>query len=162
MQPTNIKTPAPAAAPAKAGYVPPHLRKEAAAAPIELNTESLADTALFPTLGGTKKSATPKPKPSTNTFAALDEPDTPTTTGTGAPLNFKEMIEERRRRDEEAALQAEAEPDIYSMSAEKLEALGFVALKIPKLTDKDYCEGFNDRLMDDEAWHAETYGIEWV
>ncbi len=162
--PTAIKTPAP-----KAGYLPPHLRKAAAAeAAANLDASALADTALFPSLGGPVRkaagawgaraaaAATPSLAVG-NSFAALDDVDTPKTGTTAAGLNFKEIIEERIRREKDDALRAEEQPDIFTMSADKLDAIGYGLLKIPKRTDKEFCIGFHERLANDEDWHADTF-----
>lgn len=148
----------------KAGYVPPHMRKEEAAKPVELNSESLSDATLFPSLGGLAPKSKPAwgkaaaaaakavPQPSTNAFAALaeDEED-----AAAKPQTFKERLEERIRREKEDNTQEE-EFDLSKMSETRLESLGYSVLKLPKKEDKAWYAQYNTSLAEDEAWCAEN------
>lgn len=111
------------------GYIPPHMRKAVKAAPITLNAERLADIELFPSLAA---------------------PLTPTTNS--SKLNFKTMIEDRRKKDEEEALRAERDefPELADATEAQLERLGFALLRCPKITP-EVCLAFNERITELEA-----------
>lgn len=186
--------PTPTAAPK---YVPPSQRKaEEAAKPKELGAADFQSADLFPALGVVPKTVTgaswaqlrakfaapapaaAAPDLSGNAFAALDM-DAEETPKPAAPLNFKSMMEDRLKKDEEETRAAEAKEaaereiedndDPHEMTPQQRARLGWTTLPFPRgeeqkmVARRRFAEmDWTDAPLDPEmAYYESGEGFTW-